>query len=199
VAFDDAFADGQSNAGAGVLFAGMETLEDMENTFEILGVDADAVVAHGKNPATRLGLGADMDLGRLFAVKLEGIGNKILEQLHELGGIDGQRRQRVAGYLRARSGNAGLEVAQGIVQQSVKGRGLEGSTASADTSEVQEVSDKAFHAGGAIGSTGNEFEGLGVDLSREAALEEFDVAAHGTERFLEVVGSDVGELFEVEI
>jgi hypothetical protein len=199
VAFDDAFADGQSNAGAGVLFAGMETLKNVEYALEILGVDANTVVAHGKNPTTRLGLGADMDLGRLFAVKLKGIGNQILEQLHELGGINGQRRQRVAGYLCAGSGNAGLKVAEGIVQQSVQWGGLEGSTASADTSEVQEVSDKAFHAGRAIGSTGNKLEGLGVDLSWEAALEEFDVAAHGTERFLKVVGSDVGELFEVEI
>jgi hypothetical protein len=199
VAFDDAFADGQPNACAGVLLAGMETLEDVKYAFEVLGVDANPVVADRKNPATWLGLDTDMDLGRLFAMKLEGIGYKILEQLHELGGIDGQRRQRVMGYVRTGSGNYGLEIAQGIIQQGVQGRGLEGSTASADTSEIKEVGDKTFHAGGAIGSTGDKFKSLGVDFSWEAALEEFDVATHGAEGLLQVVRSHVGKLFEVEI
>src|SRR5215831_11368660 len=140
-----------------------------------------------------------MDLGRLFAVKLEGIGNEILEQLHELGGIDRQSRQGVVGYVRAGRRNAGLEVAKGIVEQRVQRRWMEVSATSADTSEVQEVGDKAFHARGAIGGSGNKFEGLWVNLGWEAALEEFDVAADSAKGFLEVVRSDVGELFEVEI
>ena len=45
MAFDDFLADGEADAGAGVMFAGMEALEDLKDAVEVLRGDADAIVA----------------------------------------------------------------------------------------------------------------------------------------------------------
>jgi len=59
VPFHDLLAEGQADAGAGVLFPTVQALEDDENSLRILGVDANAVVAHGEGPGRAVGLGAD--------------------------------------------------------------------------------------------------------------------------------------------
>ena len=47
---DDPAADGQPDPGAGIFVARVEALEDGEDAMEILRLDADAVVANGKDP-----------------------------------------------------------------------------------------------------------------------------------------------------
>jgi hypothetical protein len=53
---NDLFADCQADACAGVGCPGMQALKDVEDTFEVLGIDADAIVTHCEYsaPAWRL-------------------------------------------------------------------------------------------------------------------------------------------------
>src|SRR5208283_1042016 len=98
VAFDDLFADGQPNAGAGILLAGVQALENLENPLGILRLDADAVVAHGKEPAAGLLLDTDVDFRRALAAELESVADQVLKQLHDLRGVHRQARQGIAGH-----------------------------------------------------------------------------------------------------
>ena len=65
MALDDPLADGQADAGARVMLAGVEALKELEDALEILRLDADALVPDREYPALRLPADADMDLGRL--------------------------------------------------------------------------------------------------------------------------------------
>ena len=48
---DDLLADGQSYAGATILFAFVQPLEHAENSSEVLRVNSDSVVLHRKQPS----------------------------------------------------------------------------------------------------------------------------------------------------
>ena len=79
VPLDDLLADGQPDAGAGVLGACVQPLKHAEDPFEVLWFDAQAVVSHREGPlrAAILG-GRDVDLG-IRALVLDGVGDEILE------------------------------------------------------------------------------------------------------------------------
>src|ERR1041385_5407624 len=102
VELDDALADGQADAGAGVLVAAVQALEDLEDAVEVARLDADAVVLDGDAPAARPRLGRDLDAaGPVAGAELEGVADEVLQQLHELalvaddgGQLAEPRRQR---------------------------------------------------------------------------------------------------------
>src|SRR4029077_16278424 len=50
VALDDLLADRQAHAGAAILFASVQPLEDNEDAVVVLRVNPDAVVAHREDP-----------------------------------------------------------------------------------------------------------------------------------------------------
>ncbi len=95
--------------------------------------------------------------------------------------------------------DAGLQVAQGLVEHGVQVGGDEGPAARADAREGEQIGDEPLHAGGAVEGAGNVAPGLGIQLVREAVLEELDVTADGPQRLLEVVRGDIGELLEVAV
>src|ERR1035437_1695493 len=117
MALDNLLADGQPDAGAGIGLARVQALEDLENAFKILRINADAIVPHPEDPAFRLGPGADVDFGRAFAAELEGVGDQILEQLRYLAFVHRQSRQRVAGHSGIGGPDAELEIAQCRVER----------------------------------------------------------------------------------
>ncbi len=59
---DNALAYGQPDAGAGILVAGVEALEQPKYALPILGCDSDAVIADRKDAASVPALAADMHL-----------------------------------------------------------------------------------------------------------------------------------------
>ncbi len=63
VSLYDLLADGQTDARARVLFSGVQTLEDHKYALGILGIDADAVIADGKDPFIPLLFRRDMHPG----------------------------------------------------------------------------------------------------------------------------------------
>src|SRR5947209_2114816 len=102
VALDHLFADGQPDARTRVLLAVVQALEDQENALGVLRLDADAVVAHPKEPVTVLAAGADVDPGRLAVLaELDGVAEQVLEQLQQLGLLGRDGGERVGRHLRA--------------------------------------------------------------------------------------------------
>ena len=83
VALDYLPGNGKAYSRAGVLIA-MQTLEYQENALEKLGIDAYAVVFHGKNPFAILQLSSDKNARRFRAMKFNGVANKILKDLHQV-------------------------------------------------------------------------------------------------------------------
>src|SRR5579884_527116 len=86
VALDDLAADGQADAGAGVLLLRVQPLEDDEDALQVLRVDADAVVTNPEQPlaAPRRAAGADVDHRPGGAAELQRVADQVLEQLHQL-------------------------------------------------------------------------------------------------------------------
>jgi len=98
VPLHDLFAKSQADARAGVLFPIVQALEDDEDALAKLRVDADAVVAHGEGPVRAGRLRPDLYQRLGGAVKLDGIANQVLKQLHQLHFIAQHGRQRAAGH-----------------------------------------------------------------------------------------------------
>src|SRR5262245_58380495 len=65
VQLDDLLADGQPQAGARVAVAGVGAVEGLQDALEVLGGDADAVVAHDDVPQVEVALDADVDVRRV--------------------------------------------------------------------------------------------------------------------------------------
>ena len=100
-------ANGQSHAGSLVHFAGMEALEDVEDSLPILLIESDAVVPHRNLTLFAAGPPAgptlstlphkpplDLDhRGLVHSAKFQGVADKILEELAHLQGIGLDCRQ----------------------------------------------------------------------------------------------------------
>jgi len=63
MSFHNLFADGQSDAGAGIFLPAVEPLEDDEDALGVLRGNADAVVPYGENPPVALSAGRDVNAG----------------------------------------------------------------------------------------------------------------------------------------
>src|SRR6266436_5073420 len=94
MAFHDSSANGQPDARARVLFAGMEPLKHLKDTFEVFQFDADPVVLNGKSPLTSVGFRGNGDFRPAFIAIFDGVSDQILEQLRKLRGIGDDSWQR---------------------------------------------------------------------------------------------------------
>ncbi len=85
MALDDLFTNGQPDACARVLVAGVQALKHLKDTFVVLGIYADAVIAHGKNPIVLVALGRDVDLGGVvLGLEFDGVADQVLKDLDQL-------------------------------------------------------------------------------------------------------------------
>src|SRR5580704_17026826 len=81
--FDYFSAERQADAAAGVLVA-IEAVEDHEDFFGKLRVDANSIVLDRKHPfPSRVPRGGDVDVGWLVAAVFDGVADEILEYLYE--------------------------------------------------------------------------------------------------------------------
>ena len=113
VALDNLFANGQADAGAGIFFLGMQALEDLKDAVGILRIKADAVIPDETSHSSPFLPGRKMNPGGLVVVKLDGVGDEILQQLAHLVRIDFQGRQGVVADFGAVFPNQGVQVVQG--------------------------------------------------------------------------------------
>src|SRR5687768_5065714 len=65
-ALHDFFANGQTQAAAGIRVRSMEALERDKDCIEVVWFNADAIVRYGKMPHTVMFVRADIDTWRLF-------------------------------------------------------------------------------------------------------------------------------------
>src|SRR5205807_8954079 len=87
VALDNALAERQTDAGAGVFVARVQALKKHEDALKVFRCDADAVVPDGEQPLVVLLLGANLQLRRALGAELDGVGDRVLEQAHQLAAI----------------------------------------------------------------------------------------------------------------
>src|SRR4051812_30660310 len=74
VAFDDAFANGQADAVAGVFRRRMDAFEDAKNPLLIAVIKTDAIVPDAEVPVTALApFGLDVNARLLAGAKLDGV------------------------------------------------------------------------------------------------------------------------------
>src|SRR5690625_3092911 len=83
MALNDALAQRQAYADAGVVFPRMQPLEDIEHALLLFRIDADALIGNGEQPKLTLRLGLDPQSWRSGAMKLQGIPQQVLEQLQQ--------------------------------------------------------------------------------------------------------------------
>jgi hypothetical protein len=82
MAFRYLFAHRQTNSRTGKFVSAVQPLIHDENPLEVLGVDSNSVVADGKYPfAIAVFPGGDLHVRRIDAAILNGVFDKILEQL----------------------------------------------------------------------------------------------------------------------
>ena len=90
-AFDDFFADGETETSTFVIVSSVQAFEEPKDLLGIFARDADAVILDREQPESIFGLGRDMDSGRIFTPILDGISDKVLKQLMELDGMNADR------------------------------------------------------------------------------------------------------------
>ena len=112
MALHDALADRQADARAGIFLAVVQALEDDEDALEILGLDADAVVADRENPVLFIFFDTHMDHGWFLAMELNGIPDQVLEERLQLDVIRHHLRQWIVSHTALAFFNRDLQVAE---------------------------------------------------------------------------------------
>ncbi len=130
---NDLLADGQAYTGTLVIFAGVQALKDDKDALEILGVDANAIVTHGKFPFLFPILHGNVHPRRFIRlVELKGIADQILEQLHQLGFIRHHQRHVIVGDHRMGFFDGQAQIGTRLAQGSMGIHGLQGLAACAN-------------------------------------------------------------------
>jgi hypothetical protein len=120
MALDDAFADCQPDAGAGILAPCVQALENHEQLRAVFGRDADAIVGDRKPPPPGFVRRFDAHARRIVLAELECIADQVLEQLYQLRAVRHHPRQRLRRYPRRRFRQPGQQAAR-VLQFSASG------------------------------------------------------------------------------
>lgn len=129
-------------------------------------------------------------------MELQGVGEQVLPEHAELGGVAEHGGQRVVGDLRARLLRRHAEGAQGALDECLEVDLAALVVHPAHTGEGQQVVDEHLHAVGAVDGEGDVLVGALVELLAVAPLEELGEAGDLAQGLLEVVRGDVGELLQ---
>src|SRR5689334_19021116 len=89
----DLRAQCKTDPGSRIVSSRVQPLKYAEDAVEVPWFDTDSVVGHGKHVFDPASLVANDNRGRRAAPKLDGVADKILEQLNESGSIAGNDRQ----------------------------------------------------------------------------------------------------------
>src|SRR6266568_2722364 len=200
VALDDLLADGEADAGAGVLGAGVQPLEDDEDPVHVLRIDADPIVPDGEQPFLAVGSGRDVDRrSHCGPAELDRVPDQVLEHLREAAGVSVDRRERAARHRGAALVQRRSQVEEGLIERRARVDRRERLVDAADARVLEQAADERLHALRALDRVVDVFLRLRVHLVGVALLEELHVARDHQERLLEVVRRDVGELLEVGV
>ena len=162
-------------------------------------LDADAVVADGEAPGIAFALSREVHPRRLLASELDRVGDQVLEELAELGGVSGYFRQWIVADLGVALVDRRAEVGQDVAEHAARCRPAEIDATAADARVGQQVVDQCLHPPRAVDRVADVAVGALVELATVAAREELGVADDHPQRLLEVVRGDVGELLELGV
>src|SRR2546421_2586470 len=197
VTLDNLLADGEPQPRARVLVLPMQALEDDEDPLEVLRVDADPVVANAEQPLPLVPHACDSDVWRCGPAELECVRDEVQEQMLELAGVGGDRRQSVTGDGRARLIDRELEVRERAVEHRVHISRREPRAAGANPRERQQILDQALHPERAVERVADELVRVGVELPLVTLAEQLHEAADHAQRLLQVVRRDIREALQL--
>ena len=195
VAGDDAAADGEPDAVAGQLVAAVQALEHDEDALEVLGLDADAVVAHPQVPLLPLLGRADVDARRRGAAELEGVADQVLEELAHLVLVGEHRGKTVGGHLGSRQ--VAVEGGEHDALHAPEVDRGEGVAAALDARAAQNARHHAFETRGAAARLLEPAARLLAEAAIRVLVEQLEEALDLVERLAEVVRDDVADLLEL--
>ena len=119
VPLDDPLADGQADAGPGIVAVAVQPLKDHEQLVLVLLLKADAVVGDAEEPLPLLLPGGNADLRRTVrCAELDGVADQVLKQLGQLGLVAADRGQGIVRDRRAALADGGAEVPRAISRAS---------------------------------------------------------------------------------
>ena len=203
VPFDDLLADREAHPRPRVLLCRMQLLEDREDLIGVLHVYADAVISDGEEPlvAPRIALHTNPHCWRLLTSELNRVSNQVLEELDELCLITHYHRQRLFWQCNRRPAllDGGLEVVDGVLDDSLAVHRFECLTAARNAGVRKQVLDQLLHVLCPVDGVTHERVCFGTELPLVPALEESYCTRHRPERFLQVMGGNIGKLLEFRV
>src|SRR5579863_3386009 len=107
---DDLLADRQADTAAGIFRPGVQAFENSEDNFGVFGSDADSVVGDQEHPLPVLFFPGDANHRRGCAAKFDGVGDQVLQDLHQLRFVRGDYGELGANHLRAALGDRSLKI-----------------------------------------------------------------------------------------
>src|SRR5882762_3801192 len=113
------FADGQADAGAGVLRLGMQALKNHEDAVVVFWGDTNAIVTHGNIPAACGSLGADVYSSGLVPPEFDRVAYEVLQDLAKLQFVCQHYGQRISGDDGPALFDAPLEIFQNAAENRV--------------------------------------------------------------------------------
>lgn len=94
----DLLANGQPDPRSGIILPSVEALKHLEETGLLIDGDADAIIRDGEHPFLPLSFCGDADLYCFLGTELDGIGDKVLQELGHLRWIGRDLRQWSHGH-----------------------------------------------------------------------------------------------------
>ena len=180
----------------------MEPLEDHEHPFRVLGIDADSVVGEGEAPEVLVRVrlaGQRYPRGPPRSTERDRVGDQVLQQHPQLGGVPVHGRQRVADQHGTGLGDAHAERVLGGGPDLFQ---VDRSVAVVDAAhprEREQVVDQGLHPVGAVDGEADVLVRLVVQLCAVAPLQELAEAGDLPQRLLQVVRGHIGELLQFVI
>ena len=165
VPLHDLLGHGQADTGAGALRSGVETLKEQEDPVAVLRIEAHPVVADRELPLAFPFLGPDVHGGRAEGAECEGVGDQIVKQLADLGGIRQDLRQPVVSDDGGGLVDALLQAGKGRGQLLLTGSGLEPGAAGGHAGVLDQAIDALLDLCHAFQCRCDQVVALGTELA----------------------------------
>src|ERR1700722_16956152 len=195
MSFDNFFADGQTDAGAGKFFAFMQSLEHSKNSLEVLRIDPQAIVLYRERPLPAVvSVRGNMYVGDAGPLILDRIADKILKKLYELRLVRADDRERAVSHLGALLFDERTEICHRLLQRFLAGNIQQIDYSCPNARVDQQILNQPLHATGAVDSERNKLVGVRVELSLVPFRQKLCVAGHHSQWFLQIVRVNICKL-----
>ncbi len=131
--------------------------------------------------------------------ELDRVADQVLEQLDQLHRIPRDGGERCMRHYGAAFLNRQLQVPHGMLQDSLAVNRCKRTATGSDTGIGQQVADQPLHAVGTVHGKRDEFLGVAVQPVPVALRQQLREACHFSQRFLEIMGGDIGKLLQLPV